>query len=160
MRHTKNLGYGGNQKAGYALAAEHGLDIIVLLHGDGQYAPPELLPPEMVAPIERGECEAVFGSRMMTSGSALKGGMPVYKWLGNRILTRLENGLLGSDLTEFHSGYRAYSVAASSGCRSTGTPTLRLRHPDHRAAAQRGHADQGDPPSPRTTATRSATSTA
>ncbi|WP_405759374.1 bifunctional glycosyltransferase/class I SAM-dependent methyltransferase [Streptomyces sp. NBC_01420] len=110
MRHTKNLGYGGNQKAGYALAAEHGLDIIVLLHGDGQYAP-ELLP-EMVAPIERGECEAVFGSRMMTSGSALKGGMPVYKWLGNRILTRLENGLLGSDLTEFHSGYRAYSVAA------------------------------------------------
>lgn len=110
MRHTKNLGYGGNQKAGYALAAAHGLDIIVLLHGDGQYAP-ELLP-DMVAPIERGECEAVFGSRMMKSGGALKGGMPMYKWLGNRILTRLENGLLGSKLTEFHSGYRAYSVEA------------------------------------------------
>lgn len=110
MRHTKNLGYGGNQKAGYALAAERGLDIVVLLHGDGQYAP-ELLP-EMVAPIERGECEAVFGSRMMKSGGALGGGMPFYKWLGNRILTRLENGLLGSRLTEFHSGYRAYSVAA------------------------------------------------
>lgn len=110
MRHTKNLGYGGNQKAGYALAAERGLDIVVLLHGDGQYAP-ELLP-EMVAPIERGECEAVFGSRMMKPGSALGGGMPLYKWLGNRILTRLENGLLGSRLTEFHSGYRAYSVAA------------------------------------------------
>jgi glycosyltransferase involved in cell wall biosynthesis len=110
MRHTKNLGYGGNQKAGYALAAERGLDIVVLLHGDGQYAP-ELLP-EMVAPIERGECEAVFGSRMMRSGSALKGGMPFYKWLGNRVLTRFENGLLGSRLTEFHSGYRAYSVAA------------------------------------------------
>ncbi|WP_328405846.1 bifunctional glycosyltransferase/class I SAM-dependent methyltransferase [Streptomyces sp. NBC_00390] len=110
MRHTKNLGYGGNQKAGYALAAERGLDIVVLLHGDGQYAP-ELLP-QMVAPIERGECEAVFGSRMMRAGSALKGGMPMYKWLGNRILTRLENGLLGSRLTEFHSGYRAYSVAA------------------------------------------------
>lgn len=110
MRHTKNLGYGGNQKAGYALAAAHGLDIIVLLHGDGQYAPEFL--PDMVAPIERGECEAVFGSRMMKSGSALKGGMPMYKWLGNRILTRLENGLLGSRLTEFHSGYRAYSVAA------------------------------------------------
>ncbi|MEV6398327.1 bifunctional glycosyltransferase/class I SAM-dependent methyltransferase [Streptomyces sp. NPDC051907] len=110
MRHTKNLGYGGNQKAGYALAAERGLDIVVLLHGDGQYAP-ELLP-EMVAPIERGECEAVFGSRMMRPGSALGGGMPFYKWLGNRVLTRLENGLLGSGLTEFHSGYRAYSVAA------------------------------------------------
>ncbi|MFF3321986.1 methyltransferase domain-containing protein [Streptomyces sp. NPDC002889] len=110
MRHTKNLGYGGNQKAGYALAAERGLDIVVLLHGDGQYAP-ELLP-EMVAPIERGECEAVFGSRMMRAGSALQGGMPLYKWLGNRILTRLENALLGSRLTEFHSGYRAYSVAA------------------------------------------------
>ncbi|MGC5342122.1 methyltransferase domain-containing protein [Streptomyces sp. DT24] len=110
MRHTKNLGYGGNQKAGYALAAERGLDIVVLLHGDGQYAP-ELLP-DMVAPIERGECEAVFGSRMMTSGTALKGGMPLYKWLGNRVLTRFENGLLGSRLTEFHSGYRAYSVEA------------------------------------------------
>ncbi|MER5176796.1 bifunctional glycosyltransferase/class I SAM-dependent methyltransferase [Streptomyces sp. NPDC002896] len=110
MRHTKNLGYGGNQKAGYALAMERGLDIVVLLHGDGQYAP-ELLP-EMVAPIERGECEAVFGSRMMNSKEALKGGMPMYKWLGNRILTRCENRLLGSDLTEFHSGYRAYSVDA------------------------------------------------
>lgn len=110
MRHTKNLGYGGNQKAGYALAAARGLDIVVLLHGDGQYAP-ELLP-AMVAPIERGEAEAVFGSRMMKSGSALKGGMPFYKWLGNRVLTRCENRLLGSRLTEFHSGYRAYSVAA------------------------------------------------
>nr|WP_329870525.1 bifunctional glycosyltransferase/class I SAM-dependent methyltransferase [Streptomyces sp. SP18CS02] len=110
MRHTKNLGYGGNQKAGYALAAERGLDIVVLLHGDGQYAP-ELLP-RMVEPLERGECEAVFGSRMMRPKDALRGGMPVYKWLGNRVLTRLENKLLGTALTEFHSGYRAYSVEA------------------------------------------------
>jgi glycosyltransferase involved in cell wall biosynthesis len=110
MRHTKNLGYGGNQKAGYALAIERGLDIVVLLHGDGQYAP-ELIP-QMVEPLERGECEAVFGSRMMNPRDALKGGMPVYKWLGNRILTRVENQLLGSKLTEFHSGYRAYSVDA------------------------------------------------
>ncbi|MFJ8650496.1 methyltransferase domain-containing protein [Streptomyces sp. NPDC093546] len=110
MRHTKNLGYGGNQKAGYALAAERGLDIVVLLHGDGQYAP-ELLP-QMVEPLERGECEAVFGSRMMRPRDALRGGMPAYKWLGNRILTRLENALLGSALTEFHSGYRAYKVDA------------------------------------------------
>ncbi|MFG3494463.1 methyltransferase domain-containing protein [Streptomyces sp. NPDC047928] len=110
MRHTKNLGYGGNQKAGYALAAARGLDIVVLLHGDGQYAP-ELLP-QLVAPLERGECDAVFGSRMMRPRDALRGGMPLYKWLGNRVLTRLENRLLGTRLSEFHSGYRAYSVDA------------------------------------------------
>jgi glycosyltransferase involved in cell wall biosynthesis len=110
IRHTKNLGYGGNQKAAYAVAIERKLDIVVLLHGDGQYAP-EMLP-EMVAPLERGECEAVFGSRMMIRGAARRGGMPLYKWLGNRVLTRAENRLLGTALTEFHSGYRAYSVNA------------------------------------------------
>jgi glycosyltransferase involved in cell wall biosynthesis len=110
IRHTKNLGYGGNQKAGYNLAIERGLDIVVLLHGDGQYAP-EMLP-KMVAPLMRGECEAVFGSRMMERGAARKGGMPLYKRVGNRILTRVENGMLGTRLTEFHSGYRAYSVKA------------------------------------------------
>jgi 2-polyprenyl-3-methyl-5-hydroxy-6-metoxy-1,4-benzoquinol methylase len=110
VRHTKNLGYGGNQKAGYALAAERGLDIVVLLHGDGQYAP-ELLP-EMVAPLERGECDAVMGSRMMGKGSARRGGMPLYKLAGNKILTRAENALLGTALSEFHSGYRAYSMSA------------------------------------------------
>jgi 2-polyprenyl-3-methyl-5-hydroxy-6-metoxy-1,4-benzoquinol methylase len=110
IRHSKNLGYGGNQKAGYALAIERKLDIVVLLHGDGQYAP-EMLP-EMVAPLERGECDAVFGSRMMDKGAARRGGMPLYKRVGNRILTVTENRLLKTDLTEFHSGYRAYSVAA------------------------------------------------
>jgi glycosyltransferase involved in cell wall biosynthesis len=110
VRHTKNLGYGGNQKSAYALAMKRGLDIVVLLHGDGQYAP-EMLP-QMVAPLERGECEAVFGSRMMDKGAARRGGMPFYKRTGNRILTRIENGMLGTSLTEFHSGYRAYSVAA------------------------------------------------
>ena len=110
VRHEVNLGYGGNQKAGYQLAAEHDLDIIVLLHGDGQYAP-ELLP-EIVAPLERDECDAVFGSRMLTKRAARQGGMPLYKYLGNRILTTLENRALGSTLSEFHSGYRAYRVAA------------------------------------------------
>jgi len=110
VRHTKNLGYGGNQKAGYKLALERGLDIVVLLHGDGQYAP-ELLP-EMVAPLERGECDAVMGSRMMDKGAARRGGMPLYKLVGNRILTRAENALLGAELTEFHSGYRAYATSA------------------------------------------------
>ncbi len=110
VRHTKNLGYGGNQKAAYTLAKKRGLDIVVLLHGDGQYAP-ELLP-QMVGPLVRGECDAVFGSRMMERGAAKRGGMPLYKRFGNRILTTFENSLLGTELTEFHSGYRAYSMRA------------------------------------------------
>ena len=110
FRNDRNLGYGGNQKAGYRWAIEHDLDIIVLLHGDGQYAP-EMLP-EMVAPLERGEADAVFGSRMLTKGAARRGGMPVYKYVGNKILTRVQNAIGGADLSEWHSGYRAYSVAA------------------------------------------------
>jgi 2-polyprenyl-3-methyl-5-hydroxy-6-metoxy-1,4-benzoquinol methylase len=110
VRHPQNLGYGGNQKAGYHMAIESNLDIIVMLHGDGQYAPEFL--PEIVAPLERGEADAVFGSRMMTPGAAREGGMPLYKYVGNRILTNIENTLLETDLSEFHSGYRAYSVEA------------------------------------------------
>jgi methionine biosynthesis protein MetW len=110
IRHPENLGYGGNQKAGYRWAIEHGLDIVVLLHGDGQYAPEFL--PQMVAPLERGECDAVFGSRMLEQGAARRGGMPLYKYVGNKILTRLQNSIVGTDLSEWHSGYRAYSVAA------------------------------------------------
>jgi glycosyltransferase involved in cell wall biosynthesis len=110
VRHPHNLGYGGNQKAGYRWAIENDIDIVVLLHGDGQYAP-ELLP-EMVGPLERGEADAVFGSRMLDPGKARAGGMPLYKWLGNRILTRFENTIAGATLSEWHSGYRAYSVDA------------------------------------------------
>ncbi len=110
MRHPRNLGYGGNQKAGYRMAIDAGLDIIVMLHGDGQYAPECL--PEIVAPLERGEADAVFGSRMMEPGAARRGGMPLYKYVGNRILTSFENRMLGTSLSEFHSGYRAYSVEA------------------------------------------------
>jgi 2-polyprenyl-3-methyl-5-hydroxy-6-metoxy-1,4-benzoquinol methylase len=110
VRHLRNLGYGGNQKAGYRRAIQSGLDIIVLLHGDGQYAPECL--PEIVAPLEHGDCDAVFGSRMMVPGAARDGGMPLYKFIGNRVLTRAENAMLGSSLTEFHSGYRAYNVHA------------------------------------------------
>src|SRR5262245_56505222 len=110
IRHPTNLGYGGNQKAGYRHAAELGLDIVVLLHADGQYAP-ELLP-DMVAPLERGECGAVFGSRMLLPGAARKRGMSLYKYVGNKVLTRFENAALGTQLSEFHSGYRAYRVGA------------------------------------------------
>ena len=110
IRQPANLGYGGNQKAGYDLAIEHGLDIVVMLHGDGQYAPESL--PDIVAPLIRGEADAVFGSRIMIKGAARKGGMPLYKFVGNRILSRFENAALGTELSEFHSGYRAYSVSA------------------------------------------------
>jgi len=110
IRQPHNLGYGGNQKAGYHLAIEHDLDIIVMLHGDGQYAPESM--PDLLQPLLEGKADAVFGSRMMIKGGALKGGMPLYKFVGNKILTRFENALLGSSLSEFHSGYRAYSVDA------------------------------------------------
>jgi 2-polyprenyl-3-methyl-5-hydroxy-6-metoxy-1,4-benzoquinol methylase len=111
LRHAKNLGYGGNQKAGYRYFMEKGFDVVVLLHGDGQYAP-EILS-HLYHPIVTGQAEAVFGSRMMPDlGGPLKGGMPLYKYAGNRILTRLENAALGLHLTEFHSGYRAYSLRA------------------------------------------------
>ncbi len=110
IRQDQNLGYGGNQKAGYRWAIEQGLDIVVLLHGDGQYAP-ELLP-EMVAPLEQGQCDAVFGSRMLAQGGARRGGMPMYKFVGNRILTAFENKVAGASLSEWHSGYRAYRVDA------------------------------------------------
>ncbi len=110
VRHDENRGYGGNQKWGYRWAMEHGLDVVVLLHGDGQYAP-ELLP-EMVAPILEGDADAVMGSRMLPPGSARAGGMPLYKWVGNRILTTVQNRLTGASLSEWHSGYRAYRVDA------------------------------------------------
>lgn len=108
IQRDTNLGYGGNQKASYRLAAECDLDIIVLLHADGQYAP-ELIP-AMVAPIEIGACEAVFGSRMMQAGGPRNWGKPLYEFLGNRILTAVENRVLGCELSEFNSGYRAYNV--------------------------------------------------
>jgi glycosyltransferase involved in cell wall biosynthesis len=110
LRQPRNLGYGGNQKSGYRYAADHGWDVVVMLHGDGQYAP-EMLP-DMVAPIVEGHADAVFGSRMVGNRGALRGGMPVYKLAGNRLLTTVQNRLAGMELTEWHSGYRAYRVDA------------------------------------------------
>jgi glycosyltransferase involved in cell wall biosynthesis len=113
LKNQKNLGYGGNQKAGYRYFIEQGFDIVVLLHGDGQYAP-ELLS-HMYSPLVSGEADAVFGSRMMKDfGGPLKGGMPFYKYAGNKLLTAIENRALGLNLTEFHSGYRAYDLHALS----------------------------------------------
>ena len=108
LRNEYNQGYGGNQKIGYAYAIAHGFDFVALLHGDGQYAPEEL--PKLVAPLRDGYADAVFGSRMMERFGALKGGMPLYKFVGNKILTWCQNRLLGTKLSEFHSGYRVYSI--------------------------------------------------
>lgn len=110
LRNALNQGYGGNQKVGYAFAIREGFDFVAMVHGDGQYAPEEL--PNLVAPLAAGHADAVLGSRMMTRFGAIKGGMPLYKFVGNRILSWLQNRLLGTSLTEFHSGYRVYSVAA------------------------------------------------
>ena len=109
-KNEKNLGYGGNQIRGYRYALEKGYDIVALLHADAQYAPEAL--PELLRPLENGEADAVFGSRMLEKGRALKGGMPLYKYVGNRILTAFENSMLGMSLSEFHSGYRLYSCEA------------------------------------------------
>jgi glycosyltransferase involved in cell wall biosynthesis len=110
LRNQFNQGYGGNQKVGYAFAIANGFDYVAMVHGDGQYAPEEL--PKLLQPLLDGEAEAVFGSRMLTRYGALRGGMPLYKFVGNKILTTLQNSLLGSKLSEFHSGYRLYSTAA------------------------------------------------
>jgi glycosyltransferase involved in cell wall biosynthesis len=110
LHNPVNQGYGGNQKIGYHYAIENGFDFVALLHGDGQYAP-EMLG-ELTEPLWLGEADAVFGSRMLVPKDALKGGMPLYKYFGNRILTTMQNRLLGTSLSEFHSGYRVYSVPA------------------------------------------------
>src|SRR5688500_14764323 len=110
FKNPVNLMYGGNQSKGYQYAMERGLDIVVLLHGDGQYAPEVMQ--DLLAPLENGEADMVMGSRMMVKGAALKGNMPLYKYVGNKVLTWMENRLIGTRFTEFHSGYRAYSVHA------------------------------------------------
>jgi glycosyltransferase involved in cell wall biosynthesis len=109
-RNEKNQGYGGNQKVGYRYAIDRGLDIVALVHGDGQYAPEAL--GDLLEPLENGSADMVFGSRMSTAFGALKGGMPMYKYLGNRILTKIQNYLSGLRLSEYHSGYRLYSTEA------------------------------------------------
>ena len=109
-RNEKNQGYGGNQKVGYQYAIDRGLDVVALIHGDGQYAPEAL--PSLLEPLVAGEADMVFGSRMSKPVEALKGGMPMYKFVGNRILTGIQNRLSGLNLSEYHSGYRLYATKA------------------------------------------------
>ena len=105
-----NQGYGGNQKIGFHYAIRNQFDVVALIHGDGQYAPECL--PELIEPLASGRADAVFGSRMLHRSQALRGGMPLYKFVGNRILTAVENRLLRARLSEWHSGYRLYSTEA------------------------------------------------
>src|SRR5262245_29906990 len=105
-----NQGYGGNQKIGFHYAIRKAFDFVALIHGDGQYAPECL--PELIEPLASGRADAVFGSRMLRKAQALRGGMPLYKFVGNRILTTVQNRLLRTGLSEWHSGYRLYSTAA------------------------------------------------
>ena len=104
--HPHNVGYGGNQKTCYLEALQRGADIIVMLHPDGQYEP-ELIP-KLIEPIRTGSADLVLGSRMAVRGAARKGGMPLYKRISNRVLTAIENLVLGTRLTDAHTGYRAY----------------------------------------------------
>jgi glycosyltransferase involved in cell wall biosynthesis len=104
--HEKNLGYGGNQKTCYQHALEKGADIVVMLHPDYQYD--SRLIPNMIKPIEDGLYDVMLGSRIRTRSEALAGGMPLYKYISNRALTLIENIFLGQNLSEFHTGFRAY----------------------------------------------------
>jgi glycosyltransferase involved in cell wall biosynthesis len=106
IHHEKNIGYGGNQKTCYKKALELGADIVIMLHPDYQYTP--LLIPAMVSIIGSGLYPVVFGSRIL-GNSALNGGMPLYKYFANRFLTFIQNILMRQKLTEYHTGYRAYS---------------------------------------------------
>jgi glycosyltransferase involved in cell wall biosynthesis len=105
--HPKNLGYGGNQKTCYDEALRLGADIVVLLHPDYQYDPTAV--PALVAPIVAGRADFTFGSRFAHGGDPRSGGMPVYRYVGNRLTTLLMNLILGTRFTEMHSGFKAYS---------------------------------------------------
>lgn len=106
FKHPKNLGYGGNQKTCYRLALEEKADIVIMVHPDYQYTPK--LIPAMVSIIANGLHPCVLGSRIL-GGYSLRGGMPLWKYIANRFLTAAENILLGAKLSEYHTGYRAFS---------------------------------------------------
>jgi glycosyltransferase involved in cell wall biosynthesis len=108
VRHRKNRGYGGNQKTCYTRALEHGAEFIVMLHPDYQYDP--AIVGDLVAPLRRGEADVVLASRLL--GDPLAGGMPYWKYVANRFLTRMENMALGTRFSEFHTGYRAFTRQA------------------------------------------------
>jgi glycosyltransferase involved in cell wall biosynthesis len=105
--HPHRVGYGGNQKTCYLEALQHEADVVVMLHPDGQYEP-ELIP-RMIEPILGGDADLVLGSRLLIPGAAVAAGMPRWKYVANRVLTAIENRIMGTRLSEAHTGYRAYS---------------------------------------------------
>ena len=107
IRHEKNAGYGAAQKTGFKAALDHGADVIVMVHSDFQYDPS--LVPEIIAPIIEGKADACFGSRMHNKKSARAGGMPWWRFIANISLTFIEDSVLRLGLSEYHTGYRAYS---------------------------------------------------
>ena len=108
LSNKENQGYGDVQKIGYKYALKNNFDYVIMLHGDGQYAPEKI--PEFISSLLSSNADAVFGSRMINSKDALKGGMPMYKFIGNKVLTFIQNLIIGSKISEFHSGYRSYKV--------------------------------------------------
>jgi len=106
LEHARNRGYGGNQKTCYREALDRGADIVIMLHPDYQYDP--RLVPMMILPLQLGILDVMLGSRVRTRQECLESGMPLYKYLGNRLLTLIENIALGQNMGEFHSGFRAY----------------------------------------------------
>ncbi len=108
--HPQNRGYGGNQKTCYTLALSKGADIIVMIHPDYQYD--ATLVEELIRPIQQGRFDIMLGSRIRTRAEVLKGGMPRWKYAGNRFLTIAENTVLGRNLSEYHTGMRAYTRSA------------------------------------------------
>ena len=107
VKHPQNRGYGGNQKTCYTIALSNGADVVVMIHPDYQYD--SSLTEDMVKPILAGRFDIMLGSRIRTRAEALAGGMPAYKYVANRFLTFVENLFLGQNLSEYHTGFRAYS---------------------------------------------------
>ena len=108
QKNEKNLGIGGSEKKAFDYVINQNFKFIVVLHGDAQYAPESI--EDMLMPLQKGDADLVFGSRM--AGNPLKGGMPFWRFFGNKVLTKIENFVLGLNLTEFHSGFRAFNVEA------------------------------------------------
>ena len=110
IKNEKNLGYGGSQKKAYSYAVKEGFQIIVMLHGDAQYSPEYIQ--DIIRPLQNEEADFVFGSRI--TGNPLEGGMPKWRYFGNRILTKIQNYVLNLNLSEYHSGYRCLLYTSPS----------------------------------------------
>ena len=127
ITHPQNRGYGANQKTCYTIALSKGADVVVMIHPDYQYD--STLTGDMVKPILEKRFDVMLGSRIRTRAEALAGGMPAYKYIGNRFLTMTENIVLGQNLSEYHTGFRAFSKNVLKSCLFTATQmTLLLIH--------------------------------